>query len=262
MADYSINEFPKSRIATIDIGKIGRQKHHIAAILEIDVTNTRNLLRTYRKSNSNISFNTWLIKVISHTVSSNASVASFLYSKRKQIIFDRINVSLLVEKDLNGHKVPFPLLIENAANLELEEINDLILNAKSAATGINDIVLNQKPKLIERLYYYLPSIIRNYAWKLMLSKPKFVFAKMGNIAISSVASVGTSSSWFIPISIHPISFGISSISKKPWVVDDKIEIREILNFSILIDHDVVDGMQMAKFIKDLSKNIETGIFLK
>lgn len=262
MANYSIKEFPKSRIATIDIGKIGRQKHHIAAILEIDITNTRNLLKAYRKSHSNISLNAWLIKAISHTVASNKTVASFLYSKRKQIIFEKVNVSLLVEKQLDGFKAPFPLLIEDIENLELKQINDIITNAKSAETSKNEIVLNQKPKFYERLYYYLPSIFRIIIWKFMLAQSKFVFAKMGNIAISSIANAGTASAWFIPISIHPISIGISSISQKPWVVDGKIEIREILNLSVLIDHDVVDGMQMAKFMRDLSRNIESGIFLK
>ena len=63
----------------------------------------------------------------------------------------------------------------------------------------------------------------------------------------------------VPISVHPICFGISSIIKKPTVIDDRIEIREILNMSILIDHDVIDGAPMARLISDLSKNIENGL---
>jgi pyruvate/2-oxoglutarate dehydrogenase complex dihydrolipoamide acyltransferase (E2) component len=31
--------------------------------------------------------------------------------------------------------------------------------------------------------------------------------------------------------------------------------------TILLDHDVIDGAPMARFIKKLSKNIENGIFL-
>lgn len=54
---------------------------------------------------------------------------------------------------------------------------------------------------------------------------------------------------------------IRSIMNKPIVIDNKIEIREILNMIILLDHDVFDGAPMARFINDLSKNIRNGIGL-
>lgn len=82
---------------------------------------------------------------------------------------------------------------------------------------------------------------------------------MGNVAFTSIGMMGKVNGWFIPISVHPICFGISSIIKKPSVIDDRIEIREILNMSILFDHDVIDGAPMARFIIDLSKNIENGL---
>ena len=56
-----------------------------------------------------------------------------------------------------------------------------------------------------------------------------------------------------------ICFGIGKITKKPIVVNDRIEIREILNMTVLIDHDVIDGAQMARFISKLSDNIEKGL---
>ena len=39
------------------------------------------------------------------------------------------------------------------------------------------------------------------------------------------------------------------------------EIRQILNMTVLLDHDVIDGGVMARFISDLSANIERGIEL-
>jgi hypothetical protein len=42
---------------------------------------------------------------------------------------------------------------------------------------------------------------------------------------------------------------------------DQIEIREILNMTVLLDHDVIDGAPLARFISKLSYNIEKGIGL-
>jgi pyruvate/2-oxoglutarate dehydrogenase complex dihydrolipoamide acyltransferase (E2) component len=54
---------------------------------------------------------------------------------------------------------------------------------------------------------------------------------------------------------------LGSVIKKPIVVNDEIKIREILNMTLLIDHDAIDGAPMARFVKELNRNLETGIGL-
>lgn len=49
--------------------------------------------------------------------------------------------------------------------------------------------------------------------------------------------------------------------KKPWVHENRIEIREILNLTILFDHDGVDGSPAARFTDRLVKNIEGAVEL-
>jgi len=44
-------------------------------------------------------------------------------------------------------------------------------------------------------------------------------------------------------------------------VDDEITIREILNMTLLIDHDAKDWVPMARLVKTLIRNMETGIGL-
>ena len=58
------------------------------------------------------------------------------------------------------------------------------------------------------------------------------------------------------------SENIIKIIKKPVVVENEIVIRDILNVSILIDHDVMDGAPMARFINELKTNIENGLNLQ
>lgn len=261
MSGYRINKFPKSRIATVDVCEIGRKKHHVAAFLEVDVTISRDKIKKYKKDKGKISFMAWLIKVIGHTVSENKSIAAYLYGKSESIIFNDINVSFLIEKDLNGEKVPIPLLIEKANELEIEIITSQLNTSKQNILTKEQIVLQKKTTRLEKYYYYMPGAIRRLIWRYLLKHPKKVFSKMGNIAITSLGMYGKISGWFIPISIHPVCFGIGSIIKKPIVIDDKIEIREIMNMTILMDHDITDGAHMARFINMLTKNIEKGIFL-
>jgi pyruvate/2-oxoglutarate dehydrogenase complex dihydrolipoamide acyltransferase (E2) component len=260
MTNYKIHRFPDSRIASIDICEIGKQKHHVSGMVEFDVTLSRRKIREYNKTHSDkISFNAWLIRVISSTIKKYETSASYLIGKNKLIIFDDINVSIVVEKEINGTKVPIPMIIERANEASIESITLQITEAKNKEITEKDIVLKKKTQKLERFYYLLPGFLRIYFWKFLLKHPKIAFKKMGNVAFTSIGMMGKVNGWFIPISVHPICFGISSIIKKPTVIDDRIEIREILNMSILIDHDVIDGAPMARLISDLSKNIENGL---
>lgn len=263
MTNYKIQEFPDSRIASIDVCEIGKHKHHVVGLLEFDVTESRRKIREYNKNNQKkISFNAWLINVIGKTIKKHETASSYLIGKKKLIIFEDINISIIVEKNLNGTKVPFPLVIEKANEMSIESIAAKISIAKNQMLTEKDIILQKKTKQIERIYYLLPRFLRLFFWHYLLKHPKYAFNKMGNVSFTSIGMIGKINGWFVPISVHPICFGIGSIIKKPVVVDSKIVIREILNVSILIDHDVMDGAPMARFINELKTNIENGLNLQ
>lgn len=258
MTEFKTHKFPKSRIATVDVCSIGLQKHHITALLEIDVSESKGKITQHKARNNSVSFTAWLIKVISNTTKEFDQVAGYLQGKRSVLVFNDIHVSIVVEKDLNGQKIPIPLLIEKANERSIASITKQINDAKNQILTEKDIVLANKSKRFERLYYYFPGFVRRYFWRYMIKHPHFAFRKMGNIAITSVGMIGSATGWFIPISIHPICFGIGKVSKKPVVIQDKIEIREVLNMTVLLDHDVIDGAQMARFVGKLSENLEKG----
>lgn len=261
MSEYKIHKFPKSRIATIDVCEMGKKKHHVAAFLEIDVTSAKEKIKKYKKDVGKISFIAWLIKVIGHTVVDKNGIAAYLSGKQKTMVFDDVNISFLIEKEINGEKVPLPVVIEKANTLEIETITKSLNDSKQDTLSDNQIVIQKRTTRTERFYYHLPGFIRRTIWRFMLKRPKMLFGKIGNVAVTSLGMYGKINGWFIPISIHPICFGIGSVMKKPVVKNDKIEIRDIMNLTVLIDHDVIDGGSMARFISALNRNIEAGIFL-
>jgi pyruvate/2-oxoglutarate dehydrogenase complex dihydrolipoamide acyltransferase (E2) component len=258
MKPYHFVSIPASRIATFDVFATGLTKHHVTAMLEFDVTESRKMLHEMRRSGTRISFNAWLIKVISDVLKNHQEASAYLLNKKKLIIFNDINISVLVEKNINGRKVPMPLVIEKTNEKSGQEITQEIEKAKVQDLTSTDIVLNKKSVLYENLYYNLPGFLRRAAWRIMLRNPKFIYSKMGNVAITSVGMAGRINGWFIHKSVHPLSFGVGSVLRKPVVVDSEIKIREILNMTILIDHDVIDGAPMVRFLNELTMKIERG----
>jgi pyruvate/2-oxoglutarate dehydrogenase complex dihydrolipoamide acyltransferase (E2) component len=256
--NYRFQKIARSRIATFDIFDVGMGKHHISAMLEFDVTESRAKLRDLRKKGTTVSFNAWIIKVIGMVLQEHPEAAAYFYNKKKLIIFNDINVSMIVEKKIGNSKVPMPLVIEKVNTKSALEITQEIENAKTQDLNSKDIVLKKQSSLYQRLYYYLPGFIRRLFWRLLLRSPITAFNMMGNVAVTSVGMTGKINGWFIHRSVHPVSFGVGSVIKKPVVIDNEIKIRDILNMTILVDHDVIDGAPMVRLLNDLTNYIETG----
>lgn len=261
MRGYTINRFPKSRIATIDVCETGKKRHHVVACLELDVTAAREKIKLHRKDKEKVSFMAWLIKVFAATLENHKTIAAYRRGKRSVVMFDEISVSLLVEKESDGSKVPLPLLIRQANHLSLSELTQKIGESRAATTTGKDVVLHRRPTVAEQMYYYLPGFVRLAFWRILIKRPAWAMETMGNVAVTSLASAGKINGWFFPITLHPVCFGVGSVVRKPLVVGDKIEIREVLNLTVMMDHDVADGAPMARFIKELSSNTEKGAFL-
>lgn len=101
----------------------------------------------------------------------------------------------------------------------------------------------------------MPSYFRRFIWKCILNMPNYAYKKMGNVSISSLGATSSFNGWFIHSSIHPIAFGIGAIVKKPMVKNNKILIRQMLNMTVLLDHDLLDGSPMVRFVKCLNNEI-------
>jgi len=81
----------------------------------------------------------------------------------------------------------------------------------------------------------------------------------GTFTISNLGMYGVDI--FIPI-INPPEcaiLGIGKISKKPVVVNDRVEIRSTISLSLSFDHRIIDGAIAAKFLQTLKDKLENPV---
>jgi hypothetical protein len=256
--DYTFRKFPASRIATVDVYSTGVLRHHVSALLEIDVTDSRQKIRNLRRGGTPVSFTGWVIYEISRSIACFPEAAAYLAGKRKLMLFHDVNVSTMVEREVEGTKVPIALTIEKAHEKGMEEITSEIERARERPFSKEDLVLHRSPARYERWYVKLPGAVRRMFWRYLTRHPRLAFRKMGNVMVTSLSMMGKINGWFIHKTVHPISIGIGSVIRKPVVVDGEITVREILNLTVLMDHDVMDGAPMVRFVKELTRRMEKG----
>lgn len=257
---YKTETFPASRLSTIDVGMEGLKKHHIKALIELDVTDARKMIFEKKKLSEKISFNSWLIKCISHTVEESVQIHGMRKGRKKVVLFDDVDISIVIEREVQGKKVPLPYVIRKTNKKSISDIYNEVRNGQNQPiNGEGDYVLGEKKSdLLMRFFYTVPGFMRRIIWRRLIRSPFLAKQSMGTVMITSVGMMGRINGWVIPVSVHPLCFAIGSIMKKPGVVDDRIEIREYLSMTVLVDHDVIDGAPAVRALSRLTKLVESG----
>lgn len=125
----------------------------------------------------------------------------------------------------------------------------------------DNILGERKNVFLMKLNYMLPGFIRRFLLKYIVRNPFLTKQIMGTVVVTSVGTAGKINGWVIPVSIHPLCFAVGSIIKKPGVIEDRIEIREYLYMTVLVDHDIIDGAPAVRALSKLTRLIENGYCL-
>ncbi len=260
---YKVETFPSSRLSTMDIGAAGLKKHHMKALIELDVTEARKKLQDKKQQSEKVSFNSWLIKCISHTIEEFPEIHGIRKGRNKIILFDDVDISIIIEREIQGKKVPLPYVIRKSNSKSTADICREIANGRRQAVEDegNYVLGEKKNEFLMKLYYMLPGWARRKIWSVIIKSPSITKVNMGTVMVTSVGMMGKVNGWVVPVSVHPVCFAIGSIIKKPGVVNDKIEIREYLYMTVLVDHDVVDGAPAVRALSRLTRHIESGFGL-
>lgn len=257
-AQHHLVTFPSARITTIDIGRIALRKHHVAGLLEVDITNARSRLREERSGAPGVSLFAWIVKTVATTIAENRYVHAVAGRKNRIVVFDDVDISVVVERRVGEVRVPLPMLIREADKKSAEAIDAEIRSAQGRKIeDESDYVLSGRSvsKTLLKLYYIVPRWLRLIALRRILGNPFFRKKVMGTVVITSIGAGRGLSGWIIPKSMHNLCIALGTVTRKPWIVGNDILPRDILHLTVLLDHDVVDGMPAARFAAELANKL-------
>ncbi len=255
---FTVQTFLPTRVASIDVCEVGRKKHHILAFLELDVTQARETIhRLKAETGQAVSFTAWIVKCVSIAASEYPEAHAVYLGRNRRAVFTGVDITVIVEREINGKRVPLPYVVRDTQTKSVQSISDEIRAAQSESMQGQVVLGARRASLAERLYPWLPGLVRRLFWTMLLKSPGRMRATMGTISVTSVGMYGRASAWIVPITVYPLCLGLGTITKKPGVVDDTIRIREVLHTTVMLDHDVIDGAPAARFMSRLAELVES-----
>ena len=204
------------------------------------------------------------MKCIALAIDEHKYIHSLRKGKKEIVIFEEIDIALPVEKRIKTEAFPLPLVVRKVNDKSVIEITNEIRAAQQKETDEIELLGSEKKSFTMRLAKYFPSFpkfIRKIIFR-RFNNPFFLKENAGTVLVTSVGMFGRSGGYVIPLMPNPLVFAIGGIVKKPGVVEEKVEVREYLSITVMIDHETVDGAPATRFISRFAELIETAAGLK
>jgi pyruvate/2-oxoglutarate dehydrogenase complex dihydrolipoamide acyltransferase (E2) component len=255
--DYQVVPFPKVRLRIADFLRLQHRKHTIHGLIELDVTKPRNYIREHKaRTGETLSFTAFLIGCLAKAVDEDKRMHAYRKGRRQLVLFDDVDVTTLVEHEVDGERIATPHVIRAANKKTFPQIHQDIRTAQERkATGF------KKTPWREELFFSLPAFIRVFVLGMLGSSPHWRKKVEGTVVMTAVGMFGRGAGWGIPMTDYTLCVVLGGIAEKPGVVDGRIEVREYLNATITVDHDIVDGAPLARFSSRFRELVESGYAL-
>ena len=157
--------------------------------------------------------------------------------------------------------------VENADTLTLRELAGVLsAGIQDTRAGAEDRTMRMK-KTLGRIPWpfrgWLFRTIKFLTVQAGISIPAIGLSanNFGSFMMTNIGSIGLDSGYpaLFPVSNVAFVFVMGGIRKKPWAINDHVEIRRIMTLSSTMDHRIVDaihGGKMFRFIKEVARNPE------
>ncbi len=249
---YRIVPFPRMQSIVRTIARLARHKYIIRGLLEIDVTKARQFIREYKaRTGENVSFTAFLAACVAHAVDMNKSVHAYRNWRHQLVLFDDVDINIQVERDMQGQKFSLPYIVKAANRKTVRDIHEEIRAAQAHSPSSREV--NAATWVT-----FLPSFVQQMFFWVASKSPHLFTRYAGTVELNAIGMFGSRSGWGIHIPFHTLSIVVGGITRKPGVVDERIEIREYLDMTINFDHDMIDGAPAARFTQQLIDLIESG----
>jgi pyruvate/2-oxoglutarate dehydrogenase complex dihydrolipoamide acyltransferase (E2) component len=228
-------------------------------LLEVDVTVAKQIIAAHQaRTGERLSFTGFLVYCLARAVDENKEVQAYLKGHGQLLMFDDVNVGVMVEHEAGEKGALMGRIIKGANRKTYREIHQEIRSVQSEAVPAS----RGMPSWFRSamlLPWPLSKLVKAVMAIVTRRDPTIRVSASGTVFVTAVGMFGKGhSGWGIATTPHSLGLVVGSIASKPAVVEGRIEPREILHLTVLFDHDVVDGAPATRFTRRLLELIESG----
>jgi pyruvate/2-oxoglutarate dehydrogenase complex dihydrolipoamide acyltransferase (E2) component len=216
-------------------------------LLEVDVTEANRLVAA---PDPPLSFTAFVVAAVARAAAAHPEVHAYRDWRGRLVSHGHVDVGTIIEITTSDGVFPLVYLLRDADIRTVADITEEIRRIQRHEEPVGRTV-----DRAARIAAGVPGLMRvTYA---AAARSVHARQRIGTVAVSAVGMFGGGGGFGIA---HPtlmsLQVVVGGISARPRVRDGRIEIRDVLDLTITVDHAVVDGAPAARFGADLRARME------
>jgi pyruvate/2-oxoglutarate dehydrogenase complex dihydrolipoamide acyltransferase (E2) component len=250
-ARYELRPFARERHDVVDALEVGVRRHMVHALLELDVTRARELIRAHEATaGERLSFTAFVDASLARAIDADRRLHAYRDWRGRLVLFDEVDVVTLVEAERDAVAIPHVIRAANRRTVRAIHEEIRLVQTRPAASA-------QRSGLLARLSAWTPGLLRRAFLRVLRKSPRWLKRAAGTTLVTSVGMFGIGRGWVVGIvPLHTLALTVGGITAKPSVVEGHVVPRDYLALTASIDHDVVDGAPAARFVARLRDVVE------
>lgn len=235
--------------------RAGRRIAPMTGLLEMDVTRARQLLAA--SGREPLSMTAYLVACLARAVQRNPEVHGYRDWRGRIVVHEFVDVTVLVEVPTAQRPIAFPRVLSDAQARSVADLSAELRGAKQEPfAGAPGRMLRRWGPVVAAI----PGATS--LMYLVMARSVRVRQRIGTVSVTSVGMFGGGGGLAIsPPTVMSLEMIVGGISRRPRVVGDAIEPRDVVDIAVVLDHVVVDGGPAARFVRDLRELVESADLL-
>lgn len=241
--------FPSSRRAVTAAVRAGRRIVPMHGLLDVDVTDAR---RRLDASEPPLSMTAYVIAATARAVAAHPEVHAYRDWRGRLVRHRHVDVQTVVE--VPAEQGPFGL-VHVVRDADVRDVGDLSAELHQVKADPSSTPSGRALQRLAPLAGRVPGAFP--AMYALMSRSIRAHELAGTVQVTAVGMFAGGGGFAIaPPTLASTTVVVGGLSRRPRVVGDRITVRDVLDLTVTIDHDVVDGAPATRFGADLRRRME------
>ncbi|HZC41984.1 MAG TPA: 2-oxo acid dehydrogenase subunit E2 [Streptosporangiaceae bacterium] len=249
-----VRSFPANRRLVIAAMRAGRRRVPMYGLVELDVTKANRLLAGCRPRATLTAF---IIASVARAAAAHPDVHAYRNWRGQLVSHHHVDVGTMVEVPTRQGLFAVPCTLRDADIRSVPDLTAELHRLKHQPSAIGSARWAERAgPVVTRI----PGAVRGmYA---VLARSVTARQRIGTVAVTAVGMfAGGGGFGLTPLTLMSLEVVVGGMSQRPRVVDGQIQVRDVLDLTLIIDHNVVDGAPAARFGADLRTLVESAAVL-
>ncbi|HET9080030.1 MAG TPA: 2-oxo acid dehydrogenase subunit E2 [Trebonia sp.] len=245
-----VQPFPSNRRLVTAGLRAGRRMVPMYGLVDVDVTKANRLLASHHPPSSLTAF---VVASVARAAAAHPQVHAYRNWRGQLVTHHHVDVVTMVEIRTPQGPFGLPHVLRDADVRSVPDLTAELHRVKYEPPA------SRSGSWFERaapIATHIPGAVSGmYA---VMARSVAVRQRIGTVAVTAVGMFAGGSGFGItPMTMMSLEVVVGGMSQRPRVIDGQVEVRDVLDLSLAIDHNVVDGAPAARFGARLRELVES-----